>query len=306
MGVYGDQIGSHFRVQKPRTLISRGLSHATIAVTELRCDAPDHGMTTPIAPEDAFVVGLQLRDYSGDLWLDGKSAKVKPIHRGQIAVYDLKVDTQAYLRTPFHCLQFYLPGHGLTSLAEQNGASFNRDLNCALGVTLEDPIWMQIAQLMMPALEAPEQANPLFLDHLSLALAAHFAGKYGGMHTSDRLVRGGLAPWQLRLTKEMIADRLDGNVSLSEMAQACGLTPTYFARAFKQSTGLPPHRWLLTQRLEKARSLMVSSAMTLLEIAFACGFADQSHFARVFTRYYGVTPSVWRRSHHGRELKIMH
>jgi len=296
MSVYGDQIASHFRLQRPRTVISRALSHATMAVTELRCDAPDHGMTTPIVPEDAFVVGLQLRDYSGDLWLGGKAEKVTPINRGQIAIYDLKIDTQAYLRTSFHCLQFYIPTNGITSLLEKSGGIFNRDLNCAIGATLDDPIWMQIGQLMMPAIEHPEQANALFLDHLSLALLAHFAQRYGDMAAAKISVRGGLSPKQLRLAKEIISTRLDGSVTLAELADACDITAAHFARAFKQSTGLPPHRWLLLQRVEKSQSMMLTTALTLYEIALASGFANQSHFTRVFARYRGITPNAWRRT----------
>jgi AraC family transcriptional regulator len=296
MSGYGDQIGEHFRLRQPKSLISRGLNHANFAVTELRCDTPDHGLTIPVPPEDAFIVGLQLSNYSGDLWLDGISMNVGPISKGKIAIYDLGVPVQAYLRTPFHCLQFYFPADGLKHVVDGHGGNINRDLSCALGATLDDPVWMQATQLLMPALQAPDQTNQLFLDHVFLALAAHFVARYCGVTFDESPARGGLAPWQLRVSEDLILNRLDGKVSLAEMATACGLTSSYFARAFKCSTGLPPHRWLLKKRIEKSQNLMLHTNLTLLEIALTCGFTDQSHFTRVFVRHCALNPSSWRRA----------
>lgn len=286
-----DEAHSH---RTPRTLVSRILSPARMAVTELLCDTPNWGMTAQIKPEDAFVITLELRDYFGDIWLDGKYKNVVPIRRGQVAVYDLKVDTRAYLRSTFHCLQIYLPTSGINSLLANSGQTFDRNLNCALASAIDDAAWMQITSLIMPALRVPEQANNLFLDYLSLALAAHFAARYGGRSMSLAGASGGLSSRQLRLAKDLIMNRLDGGITISELADACGLTSGHFSRAFKQSTGLPPHRWLLVKRVEQAQAFMKSTEMTLLEISLACGFVDQSHFQRVFTRFYGITPKAWR------------
>jgi AraC-like DNA-binding protein len=84
-------------------------------------------------------------------------------------------------------------------------------------------------------------------------------------------------------------------MSLSEVADVCGLSPNYFARAFKQSVGTPPHRWLLLQRVLRAKSLLRDARFSLSDIAVACGFADQSHFTRVFTSIVGASPGAWRK-----------
>jgi AraC family transcriptional regulator len=68
-----------------------------------------------------------------------------------------------------------------------------------------------------------------------------------------------------------------------------------FSRAFKQSTGIPPHQWLLDRRVETAKDLLRRSCLSLTDIALTCGFSDQSHFTRVFVRACGVSPGVWRR-----------
>lgn len=109
-------------------------------------------------------------------------------------------------------------------------------------------------------------------------------------------VRGGLAPWQERRATAMLAERLDGGVGIGELAQACGLSPGHFARAFQRSTGMPPHRWLTLRRVDRARDLLARTELPLAEVALACGFAGQSHFGRVFAAAVGESPGAWRRS----------
>jgi AraC-like DNA-binding protein len=113
----------------------------------------------------------------------------------------------------------------------------------------------------------------------------------------DELViaRGGLAPWQLRRAKELMSANLDEQFPLSRLAEECGLSVRHFARAFRHSTGVPPHRWLMTHRLNRAKEQLRDPALSLTEIALACGFADQSHFTRMFTTRLGMSPGAWRR-----------
>ena len=89
----------------------------------------------------------------------------------------------------------------------------------------------------------------------------------------------------------------EGDVRISEVADQCGLSSSYFSRAFKRESGLPPHRWLMKRRVERARELLRKSDLHLAEIAQICGFVDQSHFARVFSKIEGCSPACWRRFH---------
>ena len=88
---------------------------------------------------------------------------------------------------------------------------------------------------------------------------------------------------------------LSGNISLEELASVCDLSVSYFARGFKNGTGVSPHRWLIEMRLEKAKDLLLNTKMPLAEVAVACGFADQCHLTRKFRRATGDTPGAWRR-----------
>jgi AraC family transcriptional regulator len=107
--------------------------------------------------------------------------------------------------------------------------------------------------------------------------------------------QSGLAPWQLRRAKEMLRGDLSENQSLPSVARACKLSVSHFSRAFKASTGVPPHQWLVTARIEMARELLIRTPTPLVEVAGICGFADQSHFTRIFSRVIGSSPRVWRR-----------
>ena len=76
---------------------------------------------------------------------------------------------------------------------------------------------------------------------------------------------------------------------------ACGLSRSYFIEAFRETTGQTPYQWVQAQRLARAQALLVQPGLSLAAIALACGFADQSHFTRVFTRHMGMPPGTWRR-----------
>jgi AraC-like DNA-binding protein len=114
--------------------------------------------------------------------------------------------------------------------------------------------------------------------------------------------RGGLPPGLTRRIRDYIESHLDGNVRLETLASLAGLSVHHFARAFRQSIGLSPHKYVLRRRIERARELLSQTDPPLSEIALSIGFADHSHFARHFRRLTGMTPSTARwlqRRHHG-------
>ena len=107
-------------------------------------------------------------------------------------------------------------------------------------------------------------------------------------------IHGGLAPGITRRISEHIDSHLGESISLEAMAEMAGLSVNHFARAFRQSTGLAPHAYLVQRRIEQAERLLSRTDLPLSQIALAVGFADHSHFARHFRRLTGATPSVAR------------
>ena len=107
----------------------------------------------------------------------------------------------------------------------------------------------------------------------------------------------GLAPWQLRRVKALVAATGENSISVRRFAEECGLSPRHFTRAFSRSMGLPPHQWLLERRVEMAKQLLRDPTRSLVDVAIACAFASQSHFTRIFTARVGRSPGSWRRMH---------
>jgi AraC family transcriptional regulator len=109
------------------------------------------------------------------------------------------------------------------------------------------------------------------------------------------LFRGGLAPWQTRRCTEYLAEHASHDVGLEQLAALVGLSPFHFARAFKRSTGLPPHRYQLNLRIARAKELLETTDAPVTEIAFDVGYESSQALARLFRREVGLSPSDYRR-----------
>lgn len=108
-------------------------------------------------------------------------------------------------------------------------------------------------------------------------------------------IGSGLAQWQLDLAMRLLLSDLCAGFPVMALATLCGLSRSHFTRAFKASTGLPPHRWLMHFRIQRAQDMLERSTESIVAIALACGFADQSHLTRVFHALTGTSPAAWRR-----------
>jgi AraC-like DNA-binding protein len=106
---------------------------------------------------------------------------------------------------------------------------------------------------------------------------------------------GGLTPRTLGRVRDYIQTHLADPIGLEALANITGLSRCYFARAFKRSVGVPPHHYLMQQRLECAKRLLAGTNMSLAQIALESGFSDQSHFSRRFRDRIGLTPRAYRR-----------
>lgn len=278
----------------PKLVINR-LFKSTLALTEIE-GAANHGVTAPIPYDDAYLVQLRLHEcLRCDYFSEGRHLGGVDHRAGVIQIHDLRRDPVVDLQDPFHILHMYLPRTVLNGVADEAGAPSIDDLRLQPGDCVQDAVLRNLLLTLRPALAKPEEANVLSVDHAVLALSAHVAQAYGGMRTRQRPPRGGLAPWQERRTKELLDADLGGEIPLKRLAAECGLSVRHFTRAFQQSTGIPPHRYLLKRRVSQAQQLLGNPALSLLEVALACGFADQSHFTRVFTASAGVSPGAWRR-----------
>lgn len=293
---YGKEFAENFGLDDAPTIITKVLRKAEIAVTEISSANPRVGMTEKLRSDDAYLVGLQLRDFPDHhLWFDGKQAPLCDLRAGDTVFYDLRCDPIALIDKPFHSMHFYIPRATLNAIADDVSAPRIGDLAYTPGAGVADPTILSLGQSMLAAFAHPERASRLFVDHVTLAVATHVAQTYGQLKPVTRPIRGGLAPWQVRRAKEILTANLDGSVTLKEIADECGLSVSHFSRGFRVSAGQAPHAWLLQRRVDRAKTLLRNPKLSLLEVALACGFADQSHFTRIFTREVGSSPGAWRR-----------
>jgi AraC-like DNA-binding protein len=107
---------------------------------------------------------------------------------------------------------------------------------------------------------------------------------------------GGLAGWQHKKLAEFIEEHLDEEISVHHLAEIAQLSRYHFGRAFKRSFGLPPHRYHMNRRIERAKSLLRERARSVTEVGLMLGFCDTSAFTTSFRRAIGMTPSDYRRA----------
>ena len=279
----------------PSSLITRSARGAEVTATETRDDNPVPGLCGAIVPEDAYLVSLKLRDYPDcEYWERGKCVAKPNIRAGTTYLYDMKCDPRFVIEKPFHSIHFYVPALALNGVAERFGARRVGQLDCQFGNGFDDEVVHHIGAALLQGLRRPAEANQLFADHMMLALTAHVAQAYGGLRHCEPVYRG-LAPWQVKRACEKLQSDLSGKFTLQEIAAELDLSVSHFSRAFRASVGLPPHQWLLRQRIDAAKQLMTVRGLSLADIAISAGFANQSHFTRVFSALVGVSPAVWRR-----------
>jgi AraC family transcriptional regulator len=113
--------------------------------------------------------------------------------------------------------------------------------------------------------------------------------------TSAKPLRGGLPMWQQKRVAEYIEEHLAEEISLATLAQLVDLSLYHFARAFRQSFGVPPHRYHMARRMDRARSLLQRPGLSVTQIGIEIGFRETSSFTRAFRKFAGGTPTEYRR-----------
>ncbi|MEO1297454.1 MAG: AraC family transcriptional regulator [Cyanobacteria bacterium J06636_16] len=156
-----------------------------------------------------------------------------------------------------------------------------------------DPLIYQIAIALKTTLETDAIGSKLYADSMAQALAAHLLCRYSTPQPSSKQYLGRLSTQQLRRVVDYIEANLEQNLSLAELAAIARLSPYHFARLFKQSTGVPPHKYHIRRRVELAKQLLLAGELGIAEIAQAVGFASQGHLHYHFKRIVGVTPRVF-------------
>jgi len=290
-------VAQRFQLERAPSFLARAASGAPIAFTHLKSTCALRGRSVPVPREAAFSFHVPLSaPFFSELWIGGKFKGIPPVTLGCAFLFDLSENPVVSLDTPFDSVRFYVSQAALDELAYDRGLRRVGGLH-ARTFGGRDPVMYGLAQALAAAMEQIGDGTALFADYVALAFHDHIIHAYGGIPVDDRKMRGGLAPWQVRRTQDFMDANLDGDPSIAQLASECRLSSSHFARAFKQTMGMPPHRWLTKRRIERAKQLLQETGSQLADIALDCGFADQSHFVRVFSQSEGHSPGMWRRLH---------
>ncbi len=147
---------------------------------------------------------------------------------------------------------------------------------------------------MTADLEDGSPVGQIYGESLANALAVYLLNRYAVRRQTPSVYKGGLPGHRLKRVLDYIADNLADNLSLSELATVAGMSPHYFSELFKQSTGRPPHNYVLRQRIKRAKQQLRDPRRSVIEAGLEAGFQNPSHFARIFRKLVGITPSRFR------------
>jgi AraC family transcriptional regulator len=284
------------RLDEAEQIVKKVPGKADAIISRILCNGV-FGHTAPGPSIDSYLASVILLPRNPiDMFRDEIHVRKETANSGGITFYDLRHSWNGILLEPFHNVHYQIPRWMLDQLSDEMRAPkvemLGRD-DCAVE---QDEIMKHLTLALLPTISAPWEGSELYMDHMFSAVVLHLAQQYGGLKpSSETAIWGGLAPWQERRAKELMTANLNGDLSVADLAKACNLSPTHFARAFKRSSGQAPHRWLTDQRVAVAKALLQDGLLPLAEIALASGFVDQSHFTRIFTRIVGESPGAWRR-----------
>jgi AraC family transcriptional regulator len=237
-------------------------------------------------------VSLHLSEPTSVAWhTQGKEGK-KTIEPGSIFLVSRGGEDSIYFPRPVRRILLNLEPSLLHRANPGNDTG--RDVEFIDQWGVPDPQTDFILRALEADLEAGNPAGRLFGESLLCALAAHLQARYAVKPPGIPTLRHGLPRARLNRVIEFIEANLDRDIGLTALAETAGMSSHYFSELFKQSVHTSPHQFVLRRRIDRARKLLRDPAVTVLEAAVRCGFADQSHFTKIFRRLVGVTPTGYR------------
>lgn len=202
------------------------------------------------------------------------------------------------LLDPLHTLHVYIRRSVIEEVAGEMVEGDPGKVEILPALVAADPKLFNLLNAILLALDDSDYATAIYVDHLSRSIASQLVRN----HSSARLrEQPGLNPAtnigpSIAEAIEFMRENLEHSISLVDIARAINRSPSHFARQFRNEIGVPPHRYLVSLRIERAQVLLERTRTSIAEIAFECGFSHQEHLTRFFQRRLGTTPAAYRRS----------
>jgi AraC family transcriptional regulator len=161
--------------------------------------------------------------------------------------------------------------------------------------TLSDPVVHRLVWALGNEFKANGNQGPMFSESVVITLLGYLLRSEQNIRESSP-AKGGLTTAQLRHCQEYIEANLTGNITLDELSRTANVSLFHFIRAFKKSTGMTPHRYILDRRVRNAETLLISSNDSVGDIAKAVGFLSAGHFSSAFQKILQIAPTAYRRA----------
>jgi AraC family transcriptional regulator len=208
------------------------------------------------------------------------------------------LEEEVIIHAPIELLHVYLPASRFEQLAEVCGGALVSATAVGYIDGIQDPLIHQIGVQILSELKCQTASGHVLVDALSLALTARLVQAYAateGRSLNPRATHHGLGKARLGRVLEFIRTHIEENIGIDDLASVACLSPFHFARMFRTSMGVPPHRYLSSLRLERSKEALARSDKPLAEIALAACFSTQANFTRAFRMATGMTPGDFRR-----------
>jgi AraC family transcriptional regulator len=179
----------------------------------------------------------------------------------------------------------------LAHMAAAQVTAIENSLVAALGT--QDDRLAVLMQAMREEVREGCASGRLYGEAISLALLAYLAGRYATPGPSESCSKS-LAPTEKRRLVAYIRENLIGNISVTDLAELVQMSPAHFSRVFRASFGVTPYRYVMRERVEGAKPMLVDAKLSASQVSAAFGFASQSHFVKVFRQFTGVTPKQYK------------
>jgi AraC family transcriptional regulator len=235
-------------------------------------------------PPDRYFIGIALKITRLKLTRGRQAIFDGSMPAGTLYVSAPSKQLSAQFDAPYDFLHFHVSEKYFPSQRSATQLVVAEGLNDL--VLLRDPFAEQLAKALT---EHGNTSDEKFARCVGQTLAMHLARL-----EFPRTKVNALPRWRLRRVEEYVNAHFDRDVGLSDLAKVAGLSRMHFAAQFRATTGYRPHEYLLHQRIEHAKSLLLNTETPLAEVALTVGFCNQAHFSTVFKRITSETPARWR------------
>jgi len=241
------------------------------------------------------VIAIAMRKAELNSWASGRQILFGAIASGAIMLTGPSQRLRAVFQGAYDILHLTVPQELFSECHESAHGQISRDIVLCDTLLLRDSNIERLAHALLAADSMTGSIGPIYADSVSLALVRWLITQHMGPHSGSGRDVPPLPKWRLSRVLDYIEQRFCDTLTLRELATVSGLTRMHFAAQFRAATGQRPHEYILRRRISRAQELLRDRNFQIADIAYSTGFQTQAHFATVFKKVVGETPSSWRR-----------